>query len=95
MHSVTFTANARPLGARQADALQRIQGSFGAVDGIVAWQDIVGAFQGRYMALYNATQSNPTTAMRYPNINFDSSLVTRSASETRPVNVAYHPRIHA
>ena len=78
----------------QADAVQRIQGEFGAVDGIVPWQDMAGAFAGRFVGAYNVAQPNPSTSNRYPNIHFDSARVTRSSTETRPVNVALPPRLH-
>jgi len=89
------TANARAMGGRQFDAVQRITGEFGAVDGIVPWQGIAGAFQGQFSGQYNTVQPSAVTSIRFPNISFDSGRVVRSSMETRPVNVAYHPRIHS
>lgn len=89
------TANARPLGSRQSDAVQQITGEFGAVDGIVPWQGFAGAFQGRFSGPYNTAQPSAVTSSRFPNISFDSSRVVRSSIETRPMNAAYFPRIHA
>ncbi|MCZ8388682.1 hypothetical protein [Achromobacter xylosoxidans] len=92
--TVRATANARPLGSRQADALQNIQGSIDGLQqkGIVS---NTGALAGSTSSPINTVP----TVLEPGNhgvgkLVFNASLVARTASETRPVNTAYHPRLH-
>jgi hypothetical protein len=77
------------MGSRQADALQRIQGSLDGYNDFSTWS---GAFMGGGSA---GNTPNPGTRTTNHNANFDSARVTRSSTETRPINAAYYPRIHA
>lgn len=94
MRDVRLTANARPLGSRQADALQNLQGSIDGVQqkGIVSY---TGALAGS-----TGSPANTVPTVLEPGnhgvgkLVFNASLVARTASETRPANVAFHPRIH-
>lgn len=94
------TAAARALGSRQTDALQNIFGG-GTYRGYVgnstgSMYTGTGAFDiqassgasSPYQMTLN-TLDTPTDRM-----TFDASRVARTASETRPRNVAFHPRIH-
>jgi hypothetical protein len=86
------TANARLLGSRQRDAVQRITGQFGmrnTVDVAVTGGAITQTSAGNTAAV-GTSGSGPYVVMQ-----FDSSLVARTSSETRSGNVAFHPRIHA
>lgn len=92
MPDVHLTANARALGSRQRDASQRIVGQFGvrntvdvAVTGGAITQSSTGSTAAVGTSGYGA----------YVVMQFDSSLNTRTSSETRGLNAAYHPRIHA
>jgi len=100
------TANARVLGSVQRDAVQQITGLIKNL----AFQDQptaassdasyvgTGAFSRKLAGSSGGASVYPTAATSFPDgdeINFDSARVVRSAMETRPVNVAYHPRIHA
>ncbi|MGE8690957.1 MAG: hypothetical protein ACN6PJ_27690 [Achromobacter sp.] len=93
MPSVHVTANARALGSRQLDALQKIVGTFG-VRNTVDYTDESGAFykQQQTPVASTVTAGGSGPVMRFV---FDSSRVARSSVETRPVNTAFHPRIHA
>ncbi|WP_233234483.1 hypothetical protein [Bordetella sp. LUAb4] len=83
------TANVRPLAGRQLDALQRI---VGMVDGYNDFLSSDGAMFGG-----NASTNAPNLGSRATNhqLAFDSARVTRSSTETRPLNVSLLPRIHA
>lgn len=88
------TANARPLGSRQADALQNLQG---AIDG-VQQKGIVSA-TGAFAGSTNSPVNTVPSALEPGNhgvgkLILNVSLVARTASETRPLNTAYHPRLH-
>lgn len=75
----------RVLGSAQADALQRIQGDFRHVS--MRELAVSGAFKKSTTTrlMYNGSH-NPQTL---PGVAFDSALVTRSANETRPRNLAF------
>lgn len=92
MSSDLATANARALGSRQRDASQRIVGQFGlrnTVDVAVNGGAITQSSAGNTAAV-GTSGFGPYVVMQ-----FDSSLNTRTSSETRGANAAYHPRIHA
>lgn len=91
MHSVTLTANARLMGSRQTDGLRghdhgtTVQRSRGAV--------------GSSMPVVNNGNNqlpfNANGADTYYVITVGASTLAAGGVETRPVNTAYHPRIHA
>ncbi|QCS66969.1 phage tail protein [Achromobacter denitrificans] len=86
------TANARTLGSRQRDAVQRITGQFGmrnTVDVAVTGGAITQTSAGNTAAV-GTSGSGPYVVMQ-----FDSSLVARTSSETRSASVAFPPRVHA
>lgn len=97
------TANARALGSRQADAMQRITASFD-LRRMANGDSLVGN-AGTFGAMaFAATGGGVSTTMDLATsaatlgdnrISLDSGRVARSANETRGVNTAYHPRIHA
>lgn len=94
------TGGSRALGSRQLDALQNITGG-GTFRGFIggstgSMYTASGAFDlvagGGIMSPYKVTLETidtPTDRM-----SLDVSRVARTASETRPRNVAFHPRIH-
>jgi len=90
MGSVRLTANARTLGSRQGDALQRMTGS---VDGFNDFSVTSGVLGRANPVPGESAQAG--SGVRYHELNFDSARVTRSSTETRPLNTAYYPRIHA
>lgn len=77
----------RSLGSFQQDALQRLTGSFSNMEEPFAWGS--GIFYG------GPAQYGWYGGTGYPSaprvMNFDSARVARSASETRPSNVALLP----
>lgn len=83
------TANARALASKQMDALQRIVGS---ADGYNDFSTFSGAMRGS-----NPSTGAPNLGDRATNhqVDFDSARVTRSSTETRPMNTAFFARIHA
>ncbi|WFC70389.1 phage tail protein [Achromobacter denitrificans] len=87
------TANARVMGSRQLDALQKITGTFG-VRNTVDFTDESGAFYKQQQAAVStaALAGGSGAVMRFL---FDSSRVSRSSTETRSVSVGYGPRVHA
>ncbi|MBR8652456.1 phage tail protein [Achromobacter sp. Marseille-Q0513] len=84
------TANARGMGSKQLDASQHMFGMVGSVQA----KNIAGPFREEpgTTTWFAASQ---TQAQAFANVSFDSSRVVRVSTETRPVNVAYHPRMHA
>lgn len=76
----------RPLGSVQQDAMQKIVGSFGALDS--ARTD--GAFAHYDKSSHTYAR---TSTVSLSGIDFDSSRVVRTADETRPVNVVFIPCI--
>jgi len=80
----------RGLGTRQLDATQLVTGSFGR---LLPYGYANGAFavtsNAGSLAFYPDVNGN-----NLPAVNFDNSRVARTAAETRPANVAFHPRIH-
>jgi len=92
MLDVRLTANARALGTRQRDAAQKIVGQFGmrnTVDVAITSGAITQGVGGSTAAV-GTSGYGPYVIMQ-----LDSSLTTRTATETRGANAAYHPRIHA
>ncbi len=83
------TNQARAIGSYQADALQKITGTFGSVLNIQS--SAIGAFA--LAASGNAAYPTGNSG-DFNQFTFDSSRVTRSASETRGMNTAFAPRIH-
>lgn len=84
------TANARALGSRQLDAGQLLTGVVGAPFD----RDVGGAFRARQGSTQYFAGSQ-TAALATQVVDFDSSRVARASTETRSVNVAYAPRLHA
>ena len=88
--SVHVTANARTLGSRQAQGVQSLPVRVYA-----------GAGSGQVAALSRTplVQAGLAAAVYHGDV-FDPTLMTGRGSvgtgvDTRPVNSAYHPRIHA
>ena len=87
MRDAPFTANARAMGSAQRDALQgfRVRVRWGQDPAGVTYIGGTGTFSG-YTSLNEGTQAIVTDGVHgTPRISY----------ETRPVNVCYHPRIHA
>ena len=82
------TANARALGSKQLDAVQKIVGAAGSFD------DSVGFFSGALYkfgpASFDVTTSPSGNGI---NLGFDSSKVARSSTETRGPNTALAPML--
>lgn len=77
MRDASFTANARALGSRQADAIKE------HAHGITGAAQIDGAGG----AVSRKADNVGTTST--------AGIVGGGRTETRPNNLAYHPRIHA
>jgi hypothetical protein len=101
MLDVPLTANARTLGSRQMDA---IQNGTGTLQGRPI-PSVVGAITAASGAFALASRggsagasmlvTEPTGSANSDLVTFDLSRVARTSGETRPANVAFHPRIHA
>jgi hypothetical protein len=89
MLDVPLTANARPLGGRQSDALQNVVGSVGDFPSLVAVSSGPFAMQVAGSGGYGAGD------VTYHRARFDLSRAARTSTETRGLNTAYYPRIHA
>lgn len=100
--TVRATANARALGSRQLDAMQKLSGTAGfrpaaSAAGAGTGSNVSGVF--RYSA--RAGTSGASELLLGPDsangdvLSVDASLVARTSTETRSANAAYHPRIHA
>lgn len=76
----------RAIGSVELDAMQRITGSFGALDSARTTGAFVQA--GNSSNTYQRTSTVATSG-----INFDSSRVVRTADETRPINAMFIPCI--
>ena len=76
----------RPLGSVQQDAMQKITGSFGALDSVRT----EGAFAPYDKSSHTYAR---TSTVSLSGVDFDSSRVVRTADETRPVNVVFIPCI--
>ncbi|SAI74556.1 tail fiber protein [Bordetella ansorpii] len=86
------TANARTLGSRQSDAMQRLNGGLGWVGRTATSQSASGVFSD---SPFNTVPvGNSGTVGGSSSITFDSAFTARSSSETRSLNAAYAPRIH-
>ncbi|QKQ45724.1 hypothetical protein [Achromobacter denitrificans] len=100
MPDAPFTANARALGGRQADASQKAVGRIQARSSINAFGALIGAtgaFQlhGKTEATNSAPLTHDASITNGDAVSFDTSRVVRTSTETRALNVAFHPRIHA
>ncbi|MFY4046748.1 hypothetical protein ACOTFB_04615 [Achromobacter xylosoxidans] len=88
------------MGGRQADATQKAIGRIQARSSINAFGALIGAtgaFQlhGKTEATNSAPLTHDSSITNGDAVSFDTSRVARTSTETRPINVAYHPRIHA
>lgn len=78
----------RAFGSLQEDAMQKIEGSFGN-ELIRVFNNVSGAFSGRAGNGKHFMQfTNTDTGVQYSAFNFDSSLIARTSTETRPKNIA-------
>lgn len=83
------------MGSKQTDALQRITGVIGYIGRTST------ALTGGSGPLYDdtltpaATLQGGNTQTWGSNLLYDNARAARTATETRPLNAAYHPRIHA
>lgn len=92
------TANARGIGSRQVDALQNLTGSFGGIGNSTAVGMLTagtGVFSTPGNSQFSDMAPSGVVNGRANTATFDASRVARTASETRAINAAYHPRIHA
>lgn len=80
---------ARALGTKQLDASQRLQGVLGATQEIGV-NGVFAALPGTTTPFYAA----PKPAHSFTQVQMDTSRTSRVSTETRGVNVAFHPRIH-
>jgi hypothetical protein len=79
----------RILGTKQMDAGQRLIGVLGAPQEI--------GINGVFAALPGTASQfagSPTNAQAFSQVQLDSARTARVSSETRGINVAFHPRIH-
>lgn len=76
----------RPIGSVQQDAMQKITGSFGALDSVRT----EGAFAPYDKSSHTYAR---TSTVSLSGVDFDSSRVVRTADETRPVNAVFIPCI--
>jgi hypothetical protein len=82
---------ARVAGSQQVDALQNITGSMGALNGVQIGGTATGAFNVQVNGGVSLPGGSGTTGCIQ--MTFDASRVARTATETRPLNVAYPGRI--
>ncbi|MDF3943396.1 hypothetical protein P3W66_25320, partial [Achromobacter denitrificans] len=81
------------IGGKQVDALQRMTGSIGFVARTTTAASAAGVLADpNFSVAYTSPQGSTSGSST---VSFDSARAARSSSETRPVNVAFHPRIHA
>ncbi|CAM3637989.1 tail fiber protein [Xenorhabdus thuongxuanensis] len=85
--------NGRQILSEQTDALQNITGSLGMVKGVEAPR-ANGAFQARFNTIDWAGHGVGSFATN-GDWSFDASRVARTASETRPRNVAFNYIVRA
>lgn len=76
----------RLLGSVQLDAMQKVTGSFGALDSA----KVDGAFTTTEKSQHTYAR---TTTVSTTGIEFDNSLVARTDDETRPINITAIPCI--
>jgi hypothetical protein len=79
----------RTLGTKQMDAGQRLQGVLGAPQEI--------GINGVFAALPGTASQfagSQTNAQAFSQVQLDTARTARVSSETRGINVAFHPRIH-
>ena len=76
----------RILGSVQQDAMQRITGTFGALDSA----RVSGAFKTTEQSQHTYAR---TTTVSKTGIELDTSLVARTDEETRPINITAIPAI--
>jgi len=70
--------------------MQRVQGNLGGVFNLFT----NGPFQmGDYYAVA-VPGTTPGVGHHINYANYDNARVARTSTETRPANVAFHPRIH-
>lgn len=89
------TANARALGSRQRDAIRNMTGSAGALyraGETVASGVLTVAAWGNTPAKIGVLGADPGDN---GTVAFDASRQVPTSTENRPINAAYHPRIHA
>ncbi len=88
------------MGSRQGDAGQKITGRIQARSAISAFGSLIGA-SGAF-AIHGKTESTNSAPLAFDAnitngdaVSFDTSRVARASTETRSMNTAFHPRIHA
>ncbi|QTL39856.1 tail fiber protein [Xenorhabdus budapestensis] len=85
--------NGRQILSEQTDALQNITGSLGMVKGVEAPR-ANGAFQAKFNMIDTAGHA-PGSFPTNGDWSFDASRVARTASETRPRNIAFNYIVRA
>lgn len=88
------SANARALGSYQGDAMQKIVGSFRSAD-VGGYEPSDGLFVTQNVSPHMTLSVNTYAghALIDTEQNFDSSRVSRTSTETRPMNTAFHLRL--
>ncbi|MBO1013513.1 hypothetical protein IPU70_08135 [Achromobacter sp. SD115] len=86
--------NTRYLASSQRDALQRIHGGIEKVQIAAGGSATSGALSLSPWNEYGQYLTSTELGQRVANLALDSEAVARTSSETRPTNVALHPRIH-
>ena len=82
------------MGSRQADAIQRATGTLA---------DIAAGANGGTSGMFTKTRDTGTIYsvgqvpgyLRFMDAVFSLAAGARTSEETRPMNTAYHPRLHA
>lgn len=94
------TANARALGSRQSDALQRVTGQMQLRPDDTGGAAILNAPTGAFGVVVAGGSTGAARMVSSPDpltqniVSFDNNRVARTSSETRASNAAYCPRIH-
>ncbi|CAB3850223.1 hypothetical protein LMG26858_01668 [Achromobacter anxifer] len=91
---VDVDGGTRHLASAQKDALQQIFGGIEKVQIAAGGSATSGALSLSPWNEYGQYLTSAELGQRVANLVLDASAVARTASETRPSNVAFHPRIH-
>ncbi|MEI9579763.1 phage tail protein [Enterobacter asburiae] len=84
----------RQLLSSQTDAMQPIIGSIGfGTNGMFTYAD--GAFTGINRESGDGVVTQATSIQQYKQVHLDSSLMTRTSSETRPRNISFNYIVRA
>lgn len=84
----------RYLASSQGDALQRLYGAIEKVQIAAGGGVTSGVLSLSPWTEYGQYITSAELGQRIANIGFNADAVARTSAETRPTNVALHPRIH-